>query len=629
MSSTFAGIELGKRSLMAQSDAISTAGHNVANADVEGYSRQRVHLRAFDPLYRPDLTRPMVPGQIGQGVSVESIRRVRDELLDTRITAQSNTESYWGTRNKYYTMLDQIYNEPADTSIRSRVDQFWQGWQELTGYPDSQAARQVVVTRGETLVDAIRQRNLGLRGIGDMLNGDIEATVRQVNDYARQIADVNRQITNSRALGDNPNDLLDRRDLLVDNLAQLIPVTTDTRDPDEFMVHTAGHILVQGGAVRAFEVVPLTENNGYSEVRWADTQNPAAFDGGTLGALVELRDVDVRRELQSLDTMAINFADAVNYIHRNAVGANGVTGLDFFVQQPFVVNANGSYDGNGDGVLDSSYIFRITGTNRLEGTQQTGLQGVITIAGPNGNIDVPYNPTDTVDAVIARINHSSGEVKAYLDRDNRLALKGTTAGNVDNPDFVIRHVEDSGFFLTGYAGLLAADGPGGAYDWAQADAVNLLAGAGTGTGAVFAVAPTLNPSAYLVVNNAVRSDVRSVAAAYRGPEGYAEAGDGRAAADIASVRNTLFMIGQNRTLDDYFAETVTNVGLKAEQAENQVKTQGAIMGDLRTFRASISGVNVDEELADLIKFQHGYNAAAKFVSIMDELLDTIINRLGV
>jgi flagellar hook-associated protein 1 FlgK len=89
------------------------------------------------------------------------------------------------------------------------------------------------------------------------------------------------------------------------------------------------------------------------------------------------------------------------------------------------------------------------------------------------------------------------------------------------------------------------------------------------------------------------------------------------------------MIGRMRTLDDYFSETVTDVGLRAEQAENQYRSQMAIISELRNLRDSISGVNIDEELADIIKFQHGYNAAAKYISVVDELLDTIINRLGV
>lgn len=106
-------------------------------------------------------------------------------------------------------------------------------------------------------------------------------------------------------------------------------------------------------------------------------------------------------------------------------------------------------------------------------------------------------------------------------------------------------------------------------------------------------------------------------------------GDGRSAVEIAAIRNTQVMIGSSRTFDDYFADTVTKVGLKGEQAENMFLSQNSIMNDLRDLRDSISGVNIDEELADIIKFQHGYNAAAKFVSVIDEMLDTVINRLGV
>ena len=121
MANSFAGIEIGKRSLMAHTTQISTAGHNISNADTEGYSRQRVEVRPFDPLYRPDLERAEVAGQIGQGSEVKSISRVRDELLDKRIVAQQSTESYWSTREKYYTQIEQIYNEPDDISVRSNM----------------------------------------------------------------------------------------------------------------------------------------------------------------------------------------------------------------------------------------------------------------------------------------------------------------------------------------------------------------------------------------------------------------------------------------------------------------------------------------------------------------------------
>ncbi len=623
MGSTFSGIELGKRSIMAHTDAISTAGHNISNANTEGYSRQRVQLKEFDPLYRPDLERPERAGMIGQGIDVQSITRIRDEMLDQRITAQQNQESYWDTRSKYYTMIEQIYNEPDEVSVRSNMDKFWESWQELSINPESQAARQAVVTRGESLSDSIKSKWENLMGVGSLINSDIDSTVKQINSYANQIAAVNSEIVRSRGVGDNPNDLLDRRDLLVDKLSKLANITTDRRDPDEFMVHIDGKVLVQGGVARNFDLVSLTDNNGYEKLVWADTREDASVSGGTLGALIELRDMDVRNEIQSLNTMTMNFSDLVNDVHRNAYGANNVTGLDFFTQHSFVENVNGNFDRNGDGVLDHSYIFRFTGTTTLNPQEQIGFEGVMTFSGPSGNVQVPYHPTDTVETVINRINDSNGEVKAYLDRNNNLVLKGTTAQNVENPDFVIRHVEDSGFFLTGYSGILAASGADGAYDFARADAVDSLAEA------QFAVSPVLNPAGYIEVNGVIKNDVKSVAAAFRDDSGNVNAGDGRAAVEIASIRNTKVMIGHERTLDDYFADSVTNVGLKGEQAENNLKSHMAIMNDLRTMRDSISGVNIDEELSDIIKFQHGYNAAAKFVTIWDSLIDTVINKLGV
>ena len=139
----------------------------------------------------------------------------------------------------------------------------------------------------------------------------------------------------------------------------------------------------------------------------------------------------------------------------------------------------------------------------------------------------------------------------------------------------------------------------------------------------------MNPSAYITVNPALQSDVQSVAAALPNLQGFADAADGRAAVEIAAIRNTKVMIGSNKTLDDYFADSVTNVGLKGEAAQNNLASWNAAMQDLRDLRDSISGVNIDEELADIMKFQHGYNAAARFVTVQDQLLDTLINRLGV
>lgn len=618
MGSTFSGIEMGKRSIMAHTDAITTAGHNISNADTEGYSRQRVTLKEFDPLYQPQLERAERPGQIGQGVDTQQVLRVRDEMLDGRITQSQHAETYWDTRSKYYAMIEAIYNEPDEVSVRVNMDKYWEGWQELSLNPEESAARQAVVTRGESLTNAIKNQWDNLMGIGKLLNGDIAATVKQVNDISMQIARINNEIIRVRAQGDNPNDLMDRRDLLVDKLSKLVNITSNNQDTDEFMIHVNGQVLVQGGVARTFALESVTDNNGYDKLIWADTGNDATIESGRLGALIELRDKDIRSEVQSLNTITMNFADLVNDVHKASYGMNNETGLDFFTQRPFVEDANGNYDSTGDGNLDKSYIFRFTGTQALGMQDPVGISGTMTLNGHDGNVQIAYNPTDTVEQVINRINDSNAEVKAYLDRDSHLVLKASTSAAIDNPDFVIRHVEDTGFFLTGYAGVL---NDGVAYDYNAPNAVDNLATR------VFAVAPIVNPAGYIEVNEQLKNDVRSVAAAFKDNDNHVNAGDGRAAVEIAAIRNSRVMIGDARTLDDYFSDTVTKVGLLGEQAENMHLSQASLMDNLRDMRNSISGVNIDEELSDILKFQHGYNAAAKFVTIWDGLLDTVINRM--
>ncbi|HHU35662.1 MAG TPA: flagellar hook-associated protein FlgK [Treponema sp.] len=625
MGSTFSAIEMGKRSLFAHSQSMQTAGHNLSNSSTEGYSRQRVELKATDPLFRPDLSREETPGQIGQGVSVGAIRRMRDELLDQRIVGQTNNEGYWKTRDNYILMMEQIYNEPADTSVRTRMDQFWDSWEELSLYPESRSARQAVHTRGETLTDAIHQQYRGLKGIRDILNGDIEGVTRQVNDLARGIAAVNEEIVKVRAMGDYPNDLLDRRDVLVEKLSGLINITTDQRDPDEFVIHTAGLELVQGKSFRTFSISSGLENEGYSKVVWSDSGKTARFEGGTLGALIELRDKDVRDEMQKIDTMTMNFVDLVNDIHSDGKGLNGKTGVDFFVEQNFIQNIAGNYDRNGDGEFDSSYIYRVTGANPLSPREHIGLAGTLTLSAASGTVDVDYYATDMVADVVERINNAGAEVVASLDRDGRLVLKGTTAQNNENPDFVIRYMSDSGRFLAGYAGVLADPGAENAYTWDQPDAVNALAGGDL----AYAVSPIAHPAGWMEVNPAIAADVQTIAAGFPADDGVVYAGDNRAAVAIAAIRNTPVMVGNTRTFDDYFADAITNIGLKGEQAQRALETQVTILTELRNMRDSISGVNIDEELADIIKFQHGYNAAAKFIATFNEMLDTVINRMGV
>ncbi len=625
MQSTFLGIELGKRSLIAHTQGLATVGHNVSNANVEGYSRQRVEMKATDPLYMPHLNREETPGQIGQGVSIASIERIRDGILEGRIISQAHGEGYWQTRDKYLLMVEQVYTEPTELSVRGQLDRFWDSWQELSIHPDQMAARHSVLQRGKALIDSIHTRYKSLTQIRNMLEDDVQATVKQVNEINREITALNEQIVKIKAMGDNPNDLLDQRDKLVEELAGIIDITIDQRDPDEFTIHSGGYHIVQGMLYRPITAIPDPQNEGYSRVAWDDNGETTRFSGGKLASLLQLRDGDVRGEIQNLDNMTINFTDMVNEIHSSGYGLNKLTGRDFFVEYPFVNNTLGNYDRNGDGELDSTYIFRVTGSNSLDAQQQIGLEGTLTLSGMNGDVAVPYYSTDTVSDLISRINNSSSEVVARLDRNGRLEMKASPAQNEEFPDFVIRHMEDSGQFLTGYAGILVDSGPDGAFRWDQQDAVLALRGGDLD----YAVAPLTHPSGWIEINPELFEEPAAIAAGLGYDGKAAEVGNGEAAVAIASLRNQPVMLGQTLTFDDYFADTVASIGLRGEEAEIALDTQELIMKDLRDMRESISGVNIDEEFSQLIKYQHGYSAAARFVSEFNTMLDTLINRMGV
>lgn len=504
------------------------------------------------------------------------------------------------------------------------MDKFWDSWQELSLHPSELAPREAVVERGRTLIDSIHEQYRRLASTRDMTQEDIEVVTAQANDISRQIAALNAEIVKSKAMGDNPNDLYDRRDLLVEKLGTLVPISVDRRDPDEFMVHIDGHILVQGKIARGFTMSSGAENEGYPRVLWADTGSEATIKSGRLGALLELRDVDIKNEIASLDTMTLTFTDMVNEVHRSAYGLNGKTGTDFFTELPSVNNIAGNYDRNGDGAYDHSYIYRMTGGNALDAQEQVGLAGTMRLSGPQGLVDVAYRPTDTVADIVRRVNDSGADVTARLTADGKLQLRAKTSSDGESPDFVIRHVEDSGEFLSGYSGLLSASGAAAAYTWDRADAVTGLRG-----GIDYAVAPLAHPSGWIEVSTAVSRDLTSVAAGFGTNGRPADAGDGSAALAMARLRTAPVMVGSQKTFDDYFADAVASVALSGERAGRMAETQSRIVKNLTDTRQSISGVNVDEELSNMIKFQHGYAAAAKFIAQMDSMLDTIINRMGV
>ncbi len=632
MPSTFHGIEMGKRSLTTNTKALNVIGHNLNNLNTEGYSRQVIHLQAYEPIFMPDLTREDRPGQLGQGVVTANVVRVRDQLIDNRLIFEHSNFGYFEIRNRYIQQMELVYSEPHASNdpsmintLRTSFNEFMSSWEDLSNHPDESAARISLVEKANIMTSSIKHHYNQFLDIRNNVDKEVQDRVIEINQLAQKIAHLNERILKVEAMKDNPNDLYDERDRLIDRLSKIVDIQISREDKDELILYIGGKMLVQGQKYEQLNMIAQADNDGYFDVYWQDGEK-LALRGGELASLFDLRDNDLYYEIKKIDSFAANITDLVNEIHRDGFGANAKTGNNFFVEFPFTTDPTGNFDRNRDGVDDSTYLFRISGTNKLDMKDKIGIQGVLNING----ISVNYYSTDTLQVVIKRINESGARVNALLNPQGKLTIKADYQLNSENPDFVIQHLEDDGLFLTGYAGLLSNSGPAGAYDWQNIDQVNQL-----NLNSQWAIAPLIHPSAYMSIEENILSDVANIAAA----DGIDTDGDGvkdltngvgdsSNSLKIASLKHEKVMIGMSLTISQYFEVLITDVGARGNVAEKGFKGAETIVQNLENIRQSISGVNIDEEFANLIKFQHAYNGIAKIMTVMDKMIETLIFRLG-
>ena len=634
MNSTFMGIEIGKRGLLSHQQALHVTGHNISNAENKEYSRQRVIITAADPLYVPALNRANSPGNIGQGSVVQSVERIRDSFIDDRIVVEKDVAGYWKTKNDFIYQVEAVYNEPSEQSMRSRLDELWKSFEELSKYPEERSTREVVKEKAVNLSNEVRNLYRSLYELRLDANRQVAHRVSQINLYARDIRDLNERILKSEALGDNPNDLKDKRDAMIERLSELVNISVGRSDKDETIVYIAGENLVQGEIIRPLEAVMDPENNGFFKVVWRDTGTHVDVRGGELAGLIEARDVIIRENINDVNAFAINMTDLVNEVHRDGFGRSGETNIDFFRHINISDNVEGNHDLNNDGVADVTAIFRVSGTNRLDASAAIGVAGTLSFVinrEPEAEVQIDYAATDTVYSVIKRINDARLGVAAYINHDGQLAIKATVAGDLDKKNFMIRHLEDSGQFLVGLAGILKQTGPQGAFDYRRTnDIIKLLPDREHIT-----VTPQYNPASYMEVDGAVMADVDKIAAAqgrdlggtgdYNTTNGI---GDGTNALRMAALRHRNAMVDRNTTFNDFYISLVSRIGAQGEEAQDRMKNQETLLKNLANLRESISGVNLDEEMANMVAFQHGYNATARVINMMDKMLETIL-RIGV
>lgn len=515
MASTFHGLETARRSLFTTQSALNTTGHNIANANTVGYSRQVVNMTASRPIDAVGFSKSTAAGQLGTGVEASSITRVREKFLDNQFRNENKSNGNFTVQLDTLSKLEGIVNEPSDTGLRTVISNFWNSWSDLSKNPENADGRKVVMEQTMALVDSF---NYTAKQLGDLksdLTENAEINLSTVNSITTSIAQLNGEIRRIEGLGDNANDLRDQRDLLTDQLSGLVNIRVEEQ-ANGYRITMGGTELVQGTAKTDLSMAAIDTAIASGELN----------SGAIYGTLYS-RDHYVNGYIGELDKLVQTMA-------------NG----EFEVTLP-----KGSVLPEGTVLNNVTY----TGANRTLTADTT-----VKVNGLNGLHQLGYSLAGQ-DAGLPFFTDSTG------------GTTGLTAGNI-----------------------------------------------------------TLNPS--IVANsNLIATSMRLVTNS-DGSESVIT-GNNSLAVLFSQMRDTRFDFdagtGDNKnTVDAYFRSVVGQLGVQAAEATRMQTNQQIIVDQVDSRRQSVSGVSLDEEMSNMIKFQHAYNAAARNMTMIDEVLDKVINGMG-
>lgn len=299
--------------LNAQQLAIETAGNNISNASVTGYSRQRVDMQTNTPNQSPY-------SLVGAGSSPTDISRIRDTLLDGTYRDQSAQSGAYSTQSDLVGQISSMFNEPSDNGLAEQLDQFWNAWGDLANDPTNQAAKSVVQESGAAVASTLNGFSTQLDKMASDTRDTINTQVSTINNDLTQIAALNKQIVAAEAGGKSAPDLEDSRDNLLDQLSQMASIKTVDHSDGSTTVYIGTTTVVDNGAARQLAVQP--NGNGVSISLQGQT-TPIQNVGGSLGAMMSVLSNDIPNAHQQLDTLASQLVTTVNAVHQTGWTAAG------------------------------------------------------------------------------------------------------------------------------------------------------------------------------------------------------------------------------------------------------------------------------------------------------------------
>lgn len=613
MGSTFGGLNTLVRGLYANQVSLNTVAHNISNANTEGYSRQRVNLvtTPSQTFYGSNSSY-----QLGTGVDIQSLTRSRDTFVDRQMWQESASLGYGQATYDMLSRVEGVFAEPTDTGIQTVLNKFWTSLQNLSTNASNESVRTAVRQRGVELVDAVQQSTQQLKDMIKDINGTLEIEVDQVNQITSEIASINHQVALVEVGGlNNANDLRDRRDYLTDQLSKLMKVNVSEDKDGNFNINSGNLTLVSGTDSVTLDTVMDTGSSTFTyygvevnKIIIAENSalgiqgKDANFIGGEMAGLLEARDstdAGARAYLDQVDTISKFLLTDFNEVHKAGYGLDDSTGTLFFGEQ---ANAANYIDPNwkpadfkGGWIaqlsVNSALFNAADGLQKIAAKTQPGELAVTpnhpTVSGTlsvNGSYTGPGNQTyvvrtDTTDA-------SGNVLTASYSLDNgttwTAATKDTTVTTFPNTFKLNNGVTVTIATKTTNAGWPTTVIP---VNDSASDKYTFMPTQGNASG-----------DNAILMGNRLKTDKRD-------------------------------MLGK-ATLDSFYNALTGSLGIQVQNAERLVDNQTTLITQVTNWREATAGVNMDEEMSDMIRFQKGYSAASRVVTAIDEMLDKLINSTG-
>lgn len=629
---------IGVTALNAAQMGLLTTEHNIANASTPGYSRQSIVQTANTPVGSSS-------GFLGQGVEVSTVQRQYNDFITTQLLQQQAQSSQLNT---YYTQIQQINNVIADPSagLSNALQNFFSAVNGVANAPSSMAARQTLLSNAQALTGNFQSLNQLMTNLNTSVNGQITGSIANINSYAQQIASMNQNIALASASnnGQPPNDLLDQRDYLVSQLNQEVKATVIKQNDGSINVYIGnGQSLVMGNQAFTLNTIPsLTDptkldvayqTNGIS-VRMPSSSLP----GGNLGGLIAFRDQSLTQSQNALGRIAIGLGSTFNAQHSLGQDLNGALGGSFFnVASPLVENSS-SNTGSGSVSATISNVSSLTGSDyslSFDGTQYT-----LTRLSDNTVVSTSTSLPVTADGLTLSISGTPNAGDNFLIRPTVNGAQNISVA-ISDPSKIaaavpIRAVSGLNNAGSGSIAAPSVNSPPPP-NTALQDTVTLTFTSPTTFNAVDTTTGTTlatNASYTSGSNITFNGWTTNISGSPNTNDTFTISANTNATADgnnallLAGLQSQNTLINGTASYAGAYAQLVSQVGAQTNQLQVTSQAQTNLVSQTQQTQQSISGVNLDEEAANLIKYQQAYQAAGKAIQTANTMFSTVLNLLN-